>query len=76
MAPTPTPYSFLGLSSLVFVLGRSLPTAHTCVNIPHPVHLALPVDACLSLLEPPASDDYHMCTLNLFRYVLCVRYHR
>ncbi|KAI0084230.1 hypothetical protein BDY19DRAFT_972727 [Irpex rosettiformis] len=70
MAHAPMLYSFLPLSSLVFVLGRSLPTAHTCVNIPRPVRLALPVDACLSLLEPPASDDYHMRTLNLFSDIL------
>ncbi|KAI0083546.1 hypothetical protein BDY19DRAFT_977209 [Irpex rosettiformis] len=66
MAHAPTPYSFLSLSSLVFVLGRSLPAVHTHVNTLHPVHLAFPVDACLSLLEPPTSDDYHMCTLNPF----------
>ncbi|KAI0084239.1 hypothetical protein BDY19DRAFT_972934 [Irpex rosettiformis] len=63
MAHAPTPCSFLPLSSLVFVFGRSQPTAHTHVNIPHPVHLALPADACLSLLEPPTTDD---CTLNSY----------
>ncbi|KAI0082962.1 hypothetical protein BDY19DRAFT_999014 [Irpex rosettiformis] len=59
-------YSFLPLSSLVFVFGRSQPTAHTYVSIPHPVHLALPADACLSLLEPPTTEDHRMCTLILF----------
>ncbi|KAI0083327.1 hypothetical protein BDY19DRAFT_1060995 [Irpex rosettiformis] len=69
MAHAPTPYSSLPLCSLVLVpiLSSPIPMAHTHVNIPRPVHLAFPVDACLSLLEPPTSDDYHMCTLILFR---------
>ncbi|KAI0084261.1 hypothetical protein BDY19DRAFT_973227 [Irpex rosettiformis] len=61
MAHAPTAlYSFLPLSSLVFVFGRSQPTAHTYGNIPHPVHLVLPVDACSLLLRPPTTDAHRM----------------